>query len=303
MDQTFITEIRKILPDGAVYVDEPLSRHTSFRTGGPADLFVDVPDTGLLKKIISLAFDAQITYYIIGNGSNMLVADDGYRGMILRVKTQPDLIFEDWSNIVRVSAGCSLAKLACGCAERGLAGLEFAAGIPGSVGGAVVMNAGAYGGEISDCITSAGVMDSSGGEFRLSRDELGLGYRTSVIPERNLIVTDAVFELKEGNREESSRIISELALKRREKQPLEYPSAGSTFKRPEGYFAGKLIEDSGLKGFSIGGAQVSGKHAGFVINTGHASSADIIGLIREVQKRVFENFGVKLEPEVKMLGF
>jgi len=307
LDDSFVKELEQLLPEGDLRKNEPLSAHTTFRTGGPADLFADVKDIDLLKKIIRLAKQSEITYYIIGNGSNMLVADEGFRGLIIRVKPEPELIFgePDAEGNVKVtaSAGCTLLKLARRSAESGLAGLEFAAGIPGSVGGAVVMNAGAYGGEIKDRILSADVMNGQTDVITLSRDGLELGYRTSIIPKKDYIVLSAVFELPKGDRAESERIISELAAKRREKQPLEYPSAGSTFKRPEGYFAGKLIEDAGLKGFRVGGAQVSEKHAGFVINTGNACSQDIRDLIGEVQKRVFEHSGVHLEPEVKMLGF
>ena len=297
----FSDEIKHFFSGQDVSYDEPMSEHTSFRTGGPADVFVNIRDTDSLKVIITLAIKEKIPYYIFGNGSNVLVADEGIRGIVIRPLITPELIFD--GTRVKASAGCSLAKLSKQCSERGLEGLEFAAGIPGTVGGAVVMNAGAYGGEIKDRLVTAEVMDREGNSKVLDNEELKLGYRTSIIPEADYIVLGAEFELTPGNRDKSFGIIADLAARRRDKQPLEYPSAGSTFKRPEGYFAGKLIEDAGLKGFSVGGACVSTKHAGFVINKDRASSKDIYDLIGEVRKRVFENSGVMLEPEVKLIGF
>ena len=306
LDVRLLQKLEEILPKENILTDEPLSKHTGFRTGGAADFFVTVENYDTIKKIITLAISEKITYYIIGNGSNLLVSDNGFRGIMIRLSTLPEPVFEDYgADAVKVtaSAGCSLSKLANVCAARGLKGLEFAAGIPGTVGGAVVMNAGAYGGEIGDCIISAVIMDPEGNIRVYEKEELCMGYRTSILQEKEGIVLNASFVLREGNPDEIRRIISELAAKRREKQPLEYPSCGSTFKRPAGNFAGKLIEEAGLKGFSIGDATVSEKHAGFVINKGEATSAEIYSLIMEVQKRVFENSGVMLEPEVKLLGF
>ena len=306
LDVNFLQKLEEILPKDKILINEPLSKHTGFKTGGPADYFVTVENIDSIKKIITLAISEKITYYIIGNGSNLLVSDNGFRGIMIRLKTEPELEFEDCGDDrvkVTASAGCSLSKLANECASRGLKGLEFAAGIPGTVGGAVVMNAGAYGGEIKDCIIQAEVMDRIGNMSILAKDQLRLGYRTSIIQDINNIVLNATFILEKGNAEESRQLICELAAKRREKQPLEYPSVGSTFKRPAGNFAGKLIEEAGLKGLSIGDAQVSEKHAGFLINKGEATSADIYSLIVEVQRRVYESSGVKLEPEVKLLGF
>ena len=202
---------------------------------------------------------------------------------------------------VTAGAGVKLSQLANRAYQAGLTGMEFAAGIPGTVGGAVVMNAGAYGGEMKDILVQAKVMDAQGNIFRLSRDELDLSYRHSIIPEKALIVLEADFLLQHGNPEEIKAVMNALAAKRREKQPLEYASAGSTFKRPEGYFAGKLIQDAGLKGFSVGDAQVSEKHSGFVINRGNATTQDILTLVQEVQEKVFQDFGVKLEMEVKVV--
>ena len=311
-DQTLNTQIRKkieeILPEGSVLINEPMSKHTTFKTGGPADFFVTVDNAELLKKIITLAIESEITYYIVGNGSNILVSDEGFRGIIIRIKSEPELIIEkepqvDGRFLVRAGAGCSLRKLAGDCTQAGLTGLEFAAGIPGSVGGAVTMNAGAYGGEIGDHIVSVSLMNRIGRQFELPKEKLEFGYRTSIIQSLYYIALEAVFALEQGDKEQGLQTIAELAARRRDKQPLEFPSAGSTFKRPEGYFAGKLIEDAGLKGLRVGDAQVSEKHAGFVINRGRATSEDIHTLILKVQRRVLENSGVYLEPEVKMLGF
>ncbi|MBO4505773.1 MAG: UDP-N-acetylmuramate dehydrogenase, partial [Lachnospiraceae bacterium] len=248
----------------------------------------------------------EIPYYIIGNGTNLLVSDDGFRGIVVVIKEgKADISYVEREEevLVRAHAGAPLTKVAYDAARRGLAGFEFAAGIPGSVGGAVFMNAGAYGGEIKDVIVSARVMDTEGNIFDMDRDALELSYRHSVIGEKNLIVLEAVFALKRGDTGTILATISELNAKRRDKQPLEYPSAGSTFKRPEGYFAGKLIEEAGLKGYSVGDACVSEKHCGFVINKGRATSSDIIKLIGEVSDRVYRNSGVRLEPEVRMIGF
>ncbi|MCR5325076.1 MAG: UDP-N-acetylmuramate dehydrogenase [Lachnospiraceae bacterium] len=306
MDAKFLQKLEEIIPKDKILINEPLSKHTGFRTGGAADYFVTVEDIDSIKKIITLAISEKITYYIIGNGSNLLVSDNGFRGMMIRLKTEPELEFTDCGDDtvkVTAGAGCSLSKLANECAARGLKGLEFAAGIPGTVGGAVVMNAGAYGGEIKDCILCATIMDRIGNTCVMQKDQLHLGYRTSIFQDMTGIVLDATFIVPKGNADESRQLIAELAAKRREKQPLEYPSVGSTFKRPTGNFAGKLIEEAGLKGFSIGDAEVSEKHAGFIINKGKATSADIYSLIFEVQRRVYGHSGVKLEPEVKLLGF
>lgn len=306
MNERFAELLREAVTDGVVRFNEPLKSYTSFKTGGPADYFVIPAGTTELKRIITLAKDNQTPYYIIGNGSNLLVSDEGFRGLIICMK-EPDgkVSFTDEGDtvLVEAGAGCPLTRLAFEAARAGLTGLEFAAGIPGSVGGAVVMNAGAYGGEIKDCIVSADVIDVNGVQSTLDNASLELSYRHSVIPERGLIVTGAAFRLNRGNTEEILAVIADLNKRRRDKQPLEYPSAGSTFKRPEGYFAGKLIEDAGLKGFSVGGASVSEKHCGFVINRGNATSSDIMELIRRVGDKVYEASGVRLEPEVKLLGF
>lgn len=316
-------KLTETVKEGTILRNEPLFRYTTFKTGGPADILVIPANVGELKETILLAKETETPYYIIGNGSNLLVSDDGFRGIVIAVRNAdgdisiraersvtdgeaadtevPDS--ERGAFILTADAGCPLSKVAYTAARAGLKGLEFAAGIPGSLGGAVFMNAGAYGGEIKDCISSAEVMDTDGNVFTLNHDELDLSYRHSAVGDRGLIVLKASFRLYPGSTEDILATIQDLNARRRDKQPLEYPSAGSTFKRPEGYFAGKLIEDAGLRGFAVGGACVSEKHCGFVINKGGATSADILKLIGEVSERVYISSGVRLEPEVRMLGF
>ena len=306
MEKDLFLMLKEASPRGRILTGAPLSDFTSFRTGGPADYVVIPSDEDGIRNIILLAKANEIPYYIIGNGTNLLVSDDGFRGIVVVIKEgKADISYDerDEEVLVKAHAGAPLTKVAYDAARRGLAGFEFAAGIPGSVGGAVFMNAGAYGGEIKDVIVSARVMDTEGNIFDMDRDGLELSYRHSAVGEKGLIVLEAVFALKRGDTEAILAAISELNAKRREKQPLEYPSAGSTFKRPEGYFAGNLIEEAGLKGYSVGDACVSEKHCGFVINKGRATSSDIIKLIHEVSDRVYRNSGVRLEPEVRMIGF
>lgn len=308
-------KLEKACP-GHVVRNAALSGYTSFKTGGPADYIVTPQSSDELAGLIRLLCRSKTPFYILGNGSNVLFSDEGFRGVVILIKdacaevsfTEPrkkcssDELSSEDKVTVSVSAGCPFIKLAMDASRYGLTGLEFASGIPGTVGGAVVMNAGAYGGETKDCIVSAKVMDYRGRVYVLSSDELKLGYRTSIIQKKHLIVLEAEFELKRGDRDTIMATVSELNAKRREKQPLEYPSAGSTFKRPAGYFAGKLIEDAGLRGFSVGGASVSEKHCGFVVNKGSASSKDISDLISAVTDKVYEVSGVKLEPEVRFPG-
>ncbi len=288
---------------GAVLENEPMSQHTTFRVGGPADYFVTPADEQALAAVIACCREAGEPYYLIGNGSNILVADSGYRGVIIRMGQGMGEIRSLPGNILRAGAGALLSVIAKEARDRSLAGFAFAAGIPGSLGGACVMNAGAYGGEMKQVLRTVRVLAPEGDFLDLPADQLDLGYRHSNIPERGYTAVRADIQLEPGNRAEIGAMMDDLAGRRREKQPLEYPSAGSTFKRPEGYFAGKLIQDAGLRGFRVGGAQVSEKHCGFVINRDHASSADIYRLIHEVQARVFADSGVRLEPEVKFLGF
>ena len=288
---------------------EPMSTHTTFRIGGPADYFVMPGNENELAAVRKLARDNGVPTFLIGNGSNLLVADSGFRGIVIKLWKENEAVGMSESadngteyEKVRIPAGCSLARAAMQVAERGLAGFEFAAGIPGTLGGAVVMNAGAYGGEIKDCIVSARIMEEDGTIRNYSAEELKLGYRTSIIQGTDKVVLSADFRFKKDSKLLILVRIEEMNRKRREKQPLEFPSAGSTFKRPEGYFAGKLIMDAGLAGFSVGDAQISTKHCGFAINTGNATCRDMKRLIAETTARVEEQFGVRLEPEIRFLG-
>ena len=284
-----------------VYRNEPMRKHTTFRIGGPADFYLCPHSAKEIQKTVAICREEELPYFILGNGSNLLVSDQGYRGVVIQLwKNVSDILVEGCR--IRAKAGASLAKIAGEALEEGLTGMEFAAGIPGTLGGAVVMNAGAYGGEMKDILQEALVMDEQGEIFTLKKEELHLGYRSSIIKEKGYIVLAAALELKPGDRKEIKEKMDELKQRRVEKQPLDMPSAGSTFKRPEGYFAGKLIMDAGLRGFSVGGAQISEKHCGFVVNTGKATANDVLTLIREVQKRVRDKFGVELETEVKFLG-
>lgn len=283
-----------------VRINEPMMKHTSFRAGGEAKWFA-VPETvEELKAVLAACRKADIPWYVIGNGSNLLISDKGFPGVIISTDKFDRL--EINGTEITAGAGVMLSKLANSAYKTGLTGLEFAAGIPGTVGGACVMNAGAYGSEMIHVLKTVTVLTREGNVETLPAERLELGYRTSVIPEKGYLVLEAVLSLAEGNMEESKALMDDLAFRRKDKQPLEFPSAGSTFKRPAGHFAGKLIEDCGLKGFTVGGAQVSEKHAGFVINKGGATASDIYNLCKEVEKRVKAEFGVSLEMEVKLLG-
>ena len=301
MNQEIGKKLLSILKMEQVKKDEPMKIHTTFRVGGPASYFVTPETEGEIAKVIEVCTQENVPYYIVGNGSNLLVGDKGFRGAIIQLYKSMGT-FQVEGNQITAQAGCSLAQIANAALDAALTGFEFAAGIPGTLGGAVVMNAGAYGGEMKDVLTSVRVMTEEGEIMELPAEELGLGYRTSIIPEKRYIVLGAVISLTEGKKEEIKAQMDDLRQKRVSKQPLEYPSAGSTFKRPEGYFAGKLIQDSGLKGFTVGGAQVSEKHSGFVINKGNATAADVMELIRQVTAKVKEDTGVTMEPEVKQIG-
>ena len=303
----FGEKLKSALSKSEISYDEPMKKHTTFRVGGNADIYVSAAD-GELQDILALCGEENMPFTVIGNGSNILVGDGGIRGVVIEMGnlySDIKVLSEtpDGDVYVGACAGAMLSTLSSFAAGRGLTGLEFASGIPGTVGGAVTMNAGAYGGEIKDVIVEAQCMDpATGKRLFLSRDELKLGYRHSVVMERPIIVTSAKFLLKKGDKAEIEAHIEEIKEKRIEKQPLNFPSAGSTFKRPEGYFAGKLIEDAGIKGFSVGGAEVSEKHAGFVINKGGATATDIKALIEAVSDKVYEASGVRLEPEVRFVG-
>ena len=300
MNDQFLTELQNVMGGSGIFMEEPMKKHTTFRVGGPADVLVQ-PDETALAAILALCRQYLVSYSFIGNGSNLLVGDKGIRGVVIEMTDPMGNIEVDGTKIT-AQAGAMLSKIANTAASNGLGGMEFAAGIPGSVGGAVVMNAGAYGGEMKDIIEKVYVLDENGAQLELDRDALDLGYRHSCIPEKKYIVTKVVLELVPRNEAEIRSEMKELNEKRAEKQPLQYPSAGSTFKRPEGYFAGKLIMDAGLRGYQVGGAQVSEKHCGFVINKGDATAADICQLMRDVSDKVQAQFGVVLEPEVKMIG-
>lgn len=284
-----------------VLKDEPMSRHTTFRIGGPADYFAVPRSAEEIKDTIAICRQEGTPYYILGNGSNLLVGDKGYRGVVIQVYKNLNQIRTE-GELINAQAGALLSKIAAEALEHSLKGFEFASGIPGTLGGAVMMNAGAYGGEMKQVIESAVVMTQEGEIKTLSLEELDLGYRTSIIARNNYVVLEAVIRLTKGDAEEIRSYMEELKGKRVTKQPLEYPSAGSTFKRPEGFFAGKLIEDAGLRGFRVGNAQVSEKHCGFVINRGGATAAEVILLMEQVADKVEANAGVRLEPEVKRIG-
>lgn len=301
MNQSFYDKLNNVIGKDSILIDEPMSRHTTFRVGGPADFFVTPKAKEEVRDVIRICKEAGMPYYIIGNGSNLLVSDAGYRGVIVQIYKEMNEVSVE-GDLVKAQAGALLSGIAAKALAAELTGFEFASGIPGTIGGACVMNAGAYGGEMKDVLESVTVLTGEGEIIELGRNELELGYRTSVIAKKGYIVLGAVLKLERGDGEKIKTYMDELKEKRVTKQPLEYPSAGSTFKRPEGYFAGKLIEDAGLRGFQVGGAQVSEKHCGFVINRDHAMAADIMELMRQVQIRVKENSGVDLEPEVKRLG-
>ncbi len=280
--------------------NEPMHRHTSFKIGGAADVFAEVNSAEDFAKALSLCKQLQVPFTVIGKGSNLLVSDKGIEGVVICLEKMNTMTVS--GEKITVGAGASLTALCNFAASEGLSGLEFAFGIPGSVGGAVYMNAGAYGGEIKDVLESVTAVSKSGEIITLSAQELCLSYRHSVFHQNGATVVEAVFALKKGDAAEIKASMSEIMKRRKDKQPLEFPSAGSTFKRPEGHFAGTLIEQCGLKGTTVGGAQVSVKHAGFVINKGGATARDVLDLIEKVQKTVFENTGVTLEPEVIFVG-
>ena len=291
----------RIVASSQIRCAEPMRLHTTLRIGGPADYFVTPMTKEELQDMVIFCEKKEVPWYVLGNGSNLLVADRGIRGVVISLEKGWNMVRAE-GTCIEAGAGALLSKAAKAAAAEALTGLEFAAGIPGSIGGALVMNAGAYGGEIRDVLREAEVLTKDGDVLRLSADELKLGYRTSCIPKNQYLVLRAVFELQKGNPQAILARMEELAVARREKQPLEYPSAGSTFKRPQGYFAAKLIDDAGLRGLAVGDAQVSEKHCGFVVNKGQATANDVRALCAKVQQKVYETFGVNLELEVKQVG-
>lgn len=293
--------IRKLGEQVEILEAEPMKNHTTFRIGGPADALALPKTPEEVAEVVRFCHEHAQPYYVLGNGSNLLVSDEGYRGIVLQLYRNFNDIQVN-GEMITVQSGAMLAAVARTAYQNGLTGLEFASGIPGTIGGAVVMNAGAYGGEMKHVLREVTVLTKEGEVLAIPAKALELGYRTSVIPKNGWIVLGAVLQLKKGDPEQILARMEELKEQRITKQPLDLPSAGSTFKRPEGYFAGKLIMDAGLRGFTVGGAQVSEKHCGFVVNRGNATAADVWELICEVKRRVKERTGVELEPEVKLLG-
>jgi UDP-N-acetylmuramate dehydrogenase len=305
VDTIVLQDLKNIVSPERVIYKEPLSKHTTFKIGGPADYFVITKKVEETAAVIQYCNQRNLPILMIGNGSNLLISDAGLRGVVVKQEDNTEEFIVttcEEGYLVTGGAGMNLSAFAMKIANESLTGFEFAAGIPGSLGGAVYMNAGAYGGEIKDCIRSARVLSKEGDILNLSREELELSYRSSMIQKKGYYVIDATFLFQKGEKEEILSKIEELNRARKEKQPLEYPSAGSTFKRPEGYFAGKLIMDAGLRGYRVGGAMVSEKHCGFVINTGDATAKDVLQLIDDIRRIVKEKFGVTLEPEVRLIG-
>lgn len=301
MKQTVAQKLTEILDKEDVLFQEPMKNHTTFRIGGNADVLALPRTVKQLQEILQLAKEAAVPYYIIGNGSNLLVSDGGIRGIVIQLYRNMSQ-FSVENNTVTAQSGILLSRLAKEAAGAGLTGLEFAAGIPGTLGGAVAMNAGAYGPEMKDVVTQVVYLDEAAEVRRISGESCRFGYRSSRFIDGSCIVLEAQLELSHGNIAEIRAKMEDLAQRRSSKQPLELPSAGSTFKRPPGDFAGRLIEEAGLKGFQIGGAAVSEKHSGFVVNLGKATAKDVRMLIAHIQKTVQEKFGILLEPEVKMIG-
>ncbi len=295
-----IEALKEIVPAERILFQEPMKLHTTFRIGGPADCLIYLENEDQLCRIQKYLLLVDVPYVVIGNGSNLLVDDDGYRGIVLVIGKYMSRI-EVKGDYLEAEAGALMSQVAKTAKDNGLTGLEFAAGIPGTVGGGAVMNAGAYGGEMSQVVTTVTVVNHNGEIMELDNSTMEYGYRTSVIQNQPFVVTKVTFRLQPGDPEQIAAKMEELAMRRREKQPLEYPSAGSTFKRPEGHFAGQLIMEAGLRGYSVGGAKVSEKHCGFIINTGNATAEDVKDVIWEVQRRVKDCFHVDLEPEIKSL--
>ncbi len=301
MAEQIISLLKEILPDEDILLQERMEKHTSFRIGGPADVFVMPENTSQIRHVIEACRSCGMPWFVLGNGTNLLVSDQGFRGVVIQIGKKMSHSEADGERII-AGAGALLSGIALLARNNALTGMEFAGGIPGSLGGAAWMNAGAYGGEMKDILTEVTLLSEDGEEKTVPYKDLQPGYRTTLIQERGDLVIGAVLTLTKGDPEAIRQRMQELQQKRNEKQPLEYPSAGSTFKRPEGYFAGKLISDAGLRGYQVGGARVSDKHAGFVINTGGAAARDVMQLMQDVQEKVYSMFGVTLEREVRLLG-
>lgn len=300
ISEAVIQALGKFVPEENICLQESMASHTTFRIGGLADCFVELENEEQLIKIQKYLRQVGVPFFILGNGSNLLVSDDGYRGVILRIGPKMSRVRVEGCAVI-AQAGASMAQIARTALEHGLTGMEFASGIPGTIGGGVVMNAGAYGGELGGIVTQVNVVNADGEVMELDNETMEFGYRTSTIRNHAFTVTEVRLRLEKGDPQQIRARMEELAARRREKQPLEYPSAGSTFKRPDGYYAGQLIMEAGLRGLQCGGARVSDKHCGFVVNTGNATAADVRELIREIQERVREQFHVNLETEVLYL--
>lgn len=301
ISEAMLETLQSIVPGENIHLMEPMASHTTFRVGGPAECFIEIENITQLEKVQKYLGLVEYPFVVVGNGSNLLVSDAGYKGVILQIGRKMNQVTVA-GNVLKAQAGALMSQVAAVAQQHGLTGLEFASGIPGTVGGGVVMNAGAYGGELAQVVVEVCVMDRSGEILTLDNETMEFGYRKSTIRSKPFIVTEVTFLLEPGDKDAIKAKMDELAVARREKQPLEFPSAGSTFKRPEGHFAGALIMNAGLRGFRIGGAMVSEKHCGFVINAGDATAADIVAVIREIQHQVKEKFRVDLETEVVFLG-
>lgn len=295
--ETVTAALAGLVPEENILVNEPMKKHTTFRIGGEAACYVKIENVTQLAAVQGCLQKMDVPMLVIGNGSNLLVSDEGFGGVVLEICDKMNAIRVDGTKMI-VQAGALMSRIARVAYENGLTGFEFAAGIPGTIGGGTVMNAGAYGGELKQVITSVKLLGPDGKVVELTNEEMEFGYRTSIIKRHPYIVLEVILQLREGNKEDVLALMEDLAFRRRDKQPLEYPSAGSTFKRPEGYFAGELIMKSGLRGYRVGGAQVSEKHCGFVINAGDATAEDVLKLMEHVKNVVKETFGVELEPEV-----
>lgn len=296
----FVELFREFYNEDNIKIDEKLSTYVNFKVGGPADILLIPNSKEQVIKSIAVCKENNIPVYVIGNGSNILVRDGGFRGVVISLKGVHNVTVND--DRIEAECGAMLKEVSDKAMENSLTGFEFACGIPGTIGGAVFMNAGAYDGEIAHVIESAELIDENCNIIRLTNEELDFAYRSSLVMKKGYIVLSAIFKLKKGQVKTIKELVDDLTNKRESKQPLEYPSAGSTFKRPTGYFAGKLIQDAGLKGHSIGGAAVSEKHSGFVINKGNATAKDITDLIEYIQNEVKNKFGVDLHPEVRIIG-
>lgn len=301
LSQTVFETLKSFVPEENIKMNEPMAQHTTFRIGGPVDCLIDLEDTEQLIRVQSYLHKIEIPIFVLGNGSNLLVSDKGYKGVVLCVGNKMNKITVAGNRII-AKAGALMAQVARVAYEHGLTGLEFSSGIPGTVGGGVVMNAGAYGGEMSQVVTKVTVVNPEGEIMELDNETMEFGYRKSTIKNQPFIVTEVEFLLTEGDPVKIKETMDELSSKRREKQPLEFPSAGSTFKRPEGYFAGELIMNCGLRGYAVGGAKVSDKHCGFLINYDNATASDVMTLIGYIQEQVSDKYHVHLDPEVVFLG-